>query len=69
MLTPMLQGAIDEKIFDQGETKLLLSFKQQGLKETFDNVVHKPGASALIKADDLSALVQNTVNKLLAAIV
>jgi hypothetical protein len=69
MLTPMLQGAIDGNIFDQGETKLLRAFQQQGLKETFDNVVHKPGAAALIKAEDLSALVQNTVNKLLAAIV
>ena len=69
MLTPMLQGAIDNQIFDQGETKLLRAFRQQGLKENFDNVVHKPGASALIKADDLSSLVQNTVNKLLAAIV
>jgi hypothetical protein len=69
MLTPMLQSAIEDNIFDQGETKLLRAFKQQGLKETFDNVVHKPGAGALIKADDLSSLVQNTVNKLLAAIV
>jgi hypothetical protein len=68
-LTPMLQSAIDEKIFDEGETKLLRAFQQQGLKETFDNVVHKPGAAAVINADDLSALVQNTVNKLLAAIV
>jgi hypothetical protein len=69
MLTPMLQSAIDEKIFDQGETKLLQAFQRQGLKETFDNVVHKPGDGALINAADLSSLVQNTVNKLLAAIV
>jgi hypothetical protein len=48
---------------------LLRAFQQQGLKETFDNVVHKPGSAMLIKADDLSSLVQNTVNKLLAAIV
>jgi hypothetical protein len=68
MLTPMLQSAIDEKIFDQGETKLLQAFQRQGLKETFDNVVHKPGDGALIKADDLSSL-QNTVNKLLATLV
>lgn len=65
----MLEGAIKNKIFDEGETKLLKAFEQQGLKETFDNVVHKPGGSALIKTDDLSSLVQNTVNKLLAAIV
>jgi hypothetical protein len=69
MLTPMLRSAIDDNVFDQGETKLLRSFQQQGLKETFDNVVHKPGAGALIKAHDLSSLVQNTVNKLLATIV
>jgi hypothetical protein len=69
MLSPMLQSAIDEKIFDQGETRLLQAFQRQGLKETFDNVVHKPGDSALIKADDLSSLVQNTVNKLLATLV
>jgi hypothetical protein len=69
MLTPMLQSAIDEKIFDQGETKLLQAFQRQGLKETFDNVVHKPGDGALINTDDLSSLVQNTVNKLLAAII
>ena len=69
MLTPMLQSAIDERIFGQAETKLLQAFQRQGLKETFDNVVHKPGDRMLIKTDDLSALVQNTVNKLLAALV
>jgi hypothetical protein len=69
MLTPMLQSAIDQNIFDQAETKLLQAFQRQGLKETFDNVVHKPGDGALIKTDDLSSLVQNTVNKLLAAVV
>ena len=69
MLSPMLQSAFDAKIFDEGATKLLRAFQQQGLKETFDNVVHKPGDNALIKADDISSLVQNTVNKLLAALV
>ena len=69
MLKPMLESAIKIKIFDEGETKLLKAFEQQGLKETFDNVVHKPGDNALIKSDDLSALVQNTLNKLLAATV
>jgi hypothetical protein len=68
-LTPMLKSAVQEKIFDQGETKLLQAFQSQGLKETCDNVVHKPGENALIKADDLSSLVQNTVNKLLATLV
>jgi hypothetical protein len=69
MLKPMLRSAIKDEIFGEGETKLLKAFEQQGLKETFDNVVHKPGDAALIKTDDLSSLVQNTVNKLLAAIV
>ena len=69
MLRPMLRSAIEDKIFGEGETKLLKAFEQQGLKETFDNVVHKPGSGALIRSDDLSSLVQNTVNKLLAAIV
>jgi hypothetical protein len=69
MLKPMLRSAIEDKIFSEGETKLLKAFEQQGLKETFDNVVHKPGSGALIRTDDLSSLVQNTVNKLLAAIV
>jgi hypothetical protein len=69
MLKPMLRSAIEDKIFREGETKLLKAFEQQGLKETFDNVVHKPGSAALIRTDDLSSLVQNTVNKLLAAIV
>jgi hypothetical protein len=68
MLTP-LQSAIDERIFGQAETKLLQAFQRQGLKETFDNVVHKPGDGMLINTEDLSALVQNTVNKLLAALV
>lgn len=69
MLKPMLRSAIEDKIFSEGETKPLKAFEQQGLKETFDNVVHKPGSGALIRTDDLSSLVQNTVNKLLAAIV
>jgi hypothetical protein len=69
MLKPMLRSAIEDKIFDQSETKLLKAFEQQGLKETFDNVVHKPGDTALIKADDLSSLAQNTVEKLLAALI
>ena len=67
-LSPMLQSAIDERIFAEGETKLLQAFQKQGLKETFDNIVHKPGETALISKDDLSSLVQNTVNKLLAEI-
>jgi hypothetical protein len=68
-LKPMVRGAIETKIFDDGETKLLKAFEQQGLKETFDNVAHKPGAASLIKAEDLSALAQNTVEKLLVALV
>jgi hypothetical protein len=68
-LSPLLKGAIDQKIFAEGETKLLKAFQQQGLKETFDNIVHKPGTNALISKDDLSSLVQNTVNRLLADLV
>ena len=68
-LSPMLRDAIDQKIFDEGETKLIKAFQNQGLKETFDNVVHKPGSTAIITSDDLSALVENTVTKLLASIV
>src|SRR6266851_783783 len=37
MLKPMLRGAIEDKIFSEGETKLLKAFERQGLKETFDN--------------------------------
>jgi hypothetical protein len=56
MLKPMLRSAIEDKIVSEGETKLLKAFEQQGLKETFDNVVHKPGTGALIRTDDLYRL-------------
>jgi hypothetical protein len=69
MLTPMLRAAIEQRIFGEGETKLLQAFERQGLKEAFDNVVHKPGDNALISADDLSSLVENTVSKILSSLV
>ncbi|MDO9385025.1 MAG: hypothetical protein Q7T86_19435 [Hyphomicrobiaceae bacterium] len=63
-LQPMLDDAIGSKIFPEGESKLLDAFRRRGLKESSDNVVHKPGDNMLVSKDDLSAAV-DLLNKLL----
>jgi hypothetical protein len=65
-LDPMIKEALDTKLFDGGEAKFLQMF-QPGGKAIFDNVVHKPGANALVDKAYLTTVVE-PLTKLLATI-
>lgn len=66
---PCINAAIQEHIFASGEEKLLKRYRDGGSKDKFDNVVHKPGKTALMNKDDLSDAVTNLLNSLLPTIV
>jgi hypothetical protein len=66
-LQPMLEDAIKQNVFPEGQTKLLQAYRRQGLKEHSDNVVHKPGSDMLVSKDDLAGAV-DLLNKLLPTI-
>ncbi len=65
-LDPMIREALSSNLFDGGEAKFLRMF-QPGGKAIFDNVVHKPGANALVDKEYLTTVVE-PLNKLLGAI-
>jgi len=62
-----LREAIANKIFGEGETKLLRRHLEGVYKDTFDNIAHKPGVQHLIDKDDLEQAVL-LLNKLLPLI-
>lgn len=64
----MLDEAITTRIFGDGLTKLLDAYRRRGLKERFDNVVHKPDANMLVSKEDLSAAV-DLLNSLLPSVI
>jgi hypothetical protein len=65
---PDINYAIDNKIFDEGATRLLKRFKESGGKDVFDIVAHKKGETSLIEIHDLSDTV-DLLNYLLPSII
>jgi hypothetical protein len=57
--------AVKEDWYPEAERKLIRNFQQNGQKDIFDNITHKPGAKTLISKDDLSAAVDTLLNRLL----
>lgn len=66
-LEPAIKSAIDDKIFKEGEARLIKRFLTGGQKDIFDNIAHKPGGNALVRKENLSDAVE-TLNKLLPTI-
>ena len=66
-LDPLIKAALEEKLFDSGEEKLVRRFLSGGQKDMFDNIAHKPGANSLIEKAHLSDAV-DLLNKLLPTI-
>lgn len=67
-LNKCLNAALNEKLFDSAEQKLLAQFKSGGQKGIFDNIAHKPGSNSLIEKDYLSDAV-DLLNKLLPTVI
>jgi hypothetical protein len=66
-LDPIIQQALDEKAFDDGESRLVERFRG-GSKVKLDIVAHKPGDKSLVDKDDLSSAVDTLLNHLLKAL-
>jgi len=60
-----IELAVKENWYPEAERKLIKNFQQNGQKDIFDNITHKPGTKTLIGKDDLSAAVDTLLNRLL----
>jgi hypothetical protein len=66
--TTIINEALNEKLLDQREDRLLRQFRDGLWKDLFDLVAHKPGDAALVNKDNLSNAADALLNQLLKAI-